>query len=99
MKMALETFSSEEDDGGRRGGGRGKGGKGGLKKIFKACKDSVPALEDLECPDRQRPKVYPESACADISEGDNFPEKGDLPKPCEDASEVNDFFYRPGQAV
>merc|ERR1711963_269113 len=87
--------SSEEDgEGGRRGGGgRGKGGKGGLKQIFKACKDSVPALEDLECPSRQRPKVFPESACADLSEGDEFPEKGDMPKPCEDASEGDDVSF------
>ena len=86
-------FSSEEDgEGGRRGGGGRGRGKGGLKKIFKACKDQVPELEDLDCPDRQRPKVFPESACADLSQGDEFPDKRDIPKPCEDASEVTNIF-------
>merc|ERR1719273_2108860 len=68
------------------GGGRRGGGEGGLKGPFKACEDDV---EVPECDDGQKARIYPNSECADLEDGDEFPEKKDLKdqNPCEGLEE------------
>ena len=63
-----------------------------IKMLFlltlKACEDNV---EVPECDDGQKAKIYHGSECADLNDGDEFPEKKDLKdnNPCEGLEEVS----------
>ena len=64
-----------------------------LKGIFVKCQDKV---KDFTCPDGQRARSYPNSACADLKVGLIFPQGFTREKnPCIDEKEVSRLiFYR-----
>ena len=68
----------------RRGGER-------LKGIFVKCQDKV---KDFTCPDGQRARSYPNSACADLKVGLTFPQGFTREKnPCIDEKEVHRWIF------
>ena len=73
---------------GKRPGGRGgKGPKGYLDQL---CGD---VELDLNCADGEWPKLFKGSACADINDGDAFPNKNTLTNPCEGGDDVSNVSF------
>ena len=76
---------------GKRPGGRGgKGGKGPKGYLDQLCGD---VELDLNCADGEWPKLFKGSACADINDGDAFPNKNTLTNPCEGGDDVSNVSF------